>query len=160
MSAIQVRGMKPTPGVDPKLTEIDKFYEFPAVKAELKRTDANTAVLLQWLAGQNVEVYAHTLAAAYTVCKPQLEMIPPPPPKRLPNIGADSGGAPSGRKNHAAPETENANRVSTGTIWDALREKARKRRANAEAAKKAEDKRLAESEEARRAKIPPPLPQR
>jgi hypothetical protein len=152
-----IRGIKPAPVVDPTIAEIEKFYALPVIAAELKRTDANTAVLVEWLKSQNVEVLAHTLAAAYTVCKPQLELIPAPPPKRLPNIGADSGGAPTGRVNHAAPKQQESseNRVSVLTGFDAMLEKSRKNRAERDAAKKAEEERYAQSSEARRAKVPP-----
>jgi hypothetical protein len=138
-------------------TEINKFFEVPAIKAELKPTQENLDILLKWLAAQKIQVYEQTLTAAFIYCKPQLELIPvEATPKLKPavsNIGIDSG-APTGHYSHSQrirddAAKEAARQAQAAKDKAALDELGRKiQQANTDAAN---------TVLARRAKVPPRL---
>jgi hypothetical protein len=134
--------------------EINKFFEVPAIKAELKPTQENLDILLKWLAAQKIQVYEQTLTAAFIYCKEQLDLIPVKPAKPTPpNIGADSG-CPTGHYSHSQRIRDDEKKEA-----DRKQQAAKDKAALDELGKKIQqaDTDAANSVLARRAKVPPRL---
>lgn len=152
----QPRGIKPSPSTDPWAVAVAKFLEMNPLYIN---DEDNASILRAFIQERQLPWNLDSLVLAYGFMKDKLKHNQPAPPPAKPqpkNIGGDSGGMGSGRKNHAAPENESTeNKVSVGTGWTAMLRKAKWNRERIEAAKAEEQKRYEESAEVRRAKVPP-----